>query len=174
MPLITLGLSQIMVGVAVADGVLPAAGSLTKIGATYQDTCKMTQAASDVTEHYEEGIAAPKVRNKKKKIPALTFSIMDPDPELLAAYIGGAVVAAAVGPPATPATWGFNGDETVLPMYIQVQAEQGLWIDIPNGDIDAVVNADFSAKGLFMVDFTVTPLAVSAGKAINAYEPVVV
>lgn len=168
--IITLGLAQIMVGLAAPTGTMPV--GLTKIGKTYQDTCKMAQPTSEVTEHYEEGKAAPEVRNKKKRMPAVTFSIMDPDPALLAAYVGGTLVAAAAGPPATPESWGFNGDEEVLNRAVQVQTEQGLWIDIPNGDIEAVVNADFSIKGLFMVDFTVTPLAVSAGKAMTAYEPV--
>lgn len=38
--LITLGLSQIMVGTAAPDGTMPTA-ALTKIGKTYKDTCKM-------------------------------------------------------------------------------------------------------------------------------------
>lgn len=160
--LITLGLAQIMVGTASSAGVMPASGSLAKIGKTYQDTCKLAQEAAEVTEHFEEGKSAPVVRNKKKKMPALTFSIMDPDEQLLADYIGGTI-------DGTSGAWGFNGDEIVANKAIQVQSEQGLWVDIPNGDIEAVINADMSEKGLFMVDFTVTPLAVSAGKAISAY-----
>ena len=154
-----------MVGIAAPDGTMPLVGALVKIGKTYQDTCKMAQPTSEVTEHYEEGKAAPEVRNKKKKMPALTFSIMDPDPALLAAYVGGTV---------TGNSWGFNGDEVVANRSIQAQTEQGLWVDIPNADIEAIINSDFSTKGLFLVDFTVTPLAVSAGKAIKAYVPVVV
>lgn len=161
--IITLGLAQIMVGVAAPTGTMPLVAGLLKIGKTYMETCKMAQASSDVTEHFEEGRAAPEVRNKKKKMPALTFSIMDPDTALLAAYVGGTV---------TAEKWGFNGDEAVANRSIQVQTEQGLWIDVPNADIEAVINADFSTKGLLLVDFTVTPLAVSAGKALNAYVPV--
>jgi len=161
---VTLGLAQIMVGTAAPGGTMPDSGSLTKIGKTYQDTCKLAQEKADVTEHYEEGKAAPLVRNKKKKMPVLTFSIMDPDAQLLADYIGGTV-------DGTSGAWGFNGDEAVANKAVQVQSEQGLWVDIPNADIEAVINADMSEKGLFMVDFTVTPLAVSAGKAISAYEP---
>ena len=162
--IITLGLAQIMVGVAAPDGVMPV--GLTKIGKTYEDTCKMAQPTSAVTEHYEEGRAAPEVRNKKKRMPALTFSLMDPDPVLLAAYVGGEVAVDK---------WGFNGDELVANRAVQAQTEQGLWIDIPNADIEATINADFSIKGLFMVDFTITPLAVETpGKAISAYPQVVV
>lgn len=165
--LITLGLSEILVGAASTSGTMPA--SPTKIGKTYKDSCKMAQATSDVTEHFEEGKAAPEYRKKQKKIPALTFSIMDPDAQVLADYVGGTFTAATVGPPATPATWGFNGDETVANKAVRVKTTQGLWIDIPNADIEANINAEFSAKGIFLVDFIVTPLAVTAGKALTAY-----
>ena len=42
---------------------------------------------------------------------------------------------------------------------------------MPNADIEAVVNAAMSAKGIFLVEFTVTPLAVKDGKALRAYDP---
>jgi hypothetical protein len=143
--------------------------TVAKIGKTYKDSCKLAQPTSEVTEHFEEGKGAPEVRKKQKKIPVLTFSIMDPDAELLSTYVGGTLTAAAVGPPVVPATWGFNGDEEVSNKAIRVKTEQGLWFDIPNADIEAVVNAEFSSKGIFLVDFTVTPLSVSAGKSLTAY-----
>jgi hypothetical protein len=159
MALITLGLSQIKVGLASASGEMPT--TLTKIGKTYKDSCKLAQASSDVTEHFEEGKAAPEVRKKQKKVPVLTFSIMDPDSDLLTDYVGGTN---------TGGIWGFNGDETVENKAIRIETEQGHFIDIPNADIDAVVNAEFSMKGIFLVDFTVTPMAVTAGKSILAYD----
>ena len=162
MSLITLGLSEILVGPIDETGAMPLEASLTKIGKTYKDTCKLAQATADVTEHYEEGKAAPEVRKKQKKMPILTFSLMDPDVDLLVAYVG--------GEKAETTKWGFNGDEEVEPKAIRVKAEQGLWVDIPKGDIEAVINADFSAKGIFLVDFTITPLAVPTGKkAILSY-----
>lgn len=158
--LITLGLSEILVGVAdPTTGVMP--GSLAKIGKTYQDTCKMNQANSEITEHYEEGRAAPEVRKKTKRMPVLTFSMMDPDEQALADYVGGAV---------TDGKWGFDGTEIVANKAIRVKTEEGLWIDIPNADIEAVVNATLSKKGLFLIDFTVTPMAVDAGKPIYSYD----
>lgn len=42
--LITLGLCEIQVGAAGADGKMPL--EMTKIGKTYKDTCKMAQDAS--------------------------------------------------------------------------------------------------------------------------------
>lgn len=162
MGLITLGLAQIEVGVASVAGVMP--GSLTKIGKTYKDTCKLAQATADVTEFFEEGKSAPEVRKKTKKMPVLTFSLMDPDVNTLIDYVGGAL---------TDGTkWGFSGTETVVNKAIRVKTEQGFYIDIPNADIEAVVNADLSMKGIFLVDFTITPLAVTSGKSIMAYDGV--
>lgn len=147
-----------MVGAAAPAGVMP---SLNKIGKTYKDSCKLNQAASEVTEHFEEGKASPEVRKKQKKIPVLTFSIMDPDAQTLADYIGGTV---------TNGKWGFDGTEEVVNRSIQVQTEQGFWVDIPNADIEAVLNTELSVKGIFLVDFTVTPLSVTSGKAIYMYD----
>lgn len=161
--LITLGLAEIQVGAAGASGVMP--GSMAKIGATYRDTCKLEQADSEVTEHFEEGKAAPMVRKKAKNLPVLTFSIMDPDVQMLIDYIGGDDIGGGGSP-----KWGFDGSEAVANKAIRVMSEQGLWVDIPNADIEAVIDADMSAKGLFMVNFTVTPMAVSDGKPIHAYD----
>lgn len=158
--LITLGLSQIKVGAASAEGTMPA--EMAKIGKTYKDTCKINQDAAEVTEHYEEGKAAPEVRKKSKKVPVVTFSIMDPDVHALIEYVGGENIGTEEKP-----KWGFDGDEIVANKAITVETEQGFDFDIPNGDIEAVINADMSAKGIFLVDFTVTPCAVTTGKAIR-------
>lgn len=155
--LITLGLCEIQVGEASAQGTMPV--TLNKIGKTYKDTCKIAQDAADVTEHYEEGMAAPEVRKKARKIPRLTFSIMDANVDDLVAYVGGEKI--------NGTNWGYDGNEVVANKAIFVKTEQGLDFEIPNGDIEAVINADMSAKGIFLVDFTVTPMAVKAGKALR-------
>lgn len=160
MSLITLGLAQIKVGDAAKSGTMPTA--LTKIGKTYKDTCKIAQDAADVTEHFEEGMAAPEVRKKARKIPKLTFSLMDADAKMLADYIGGTATGTA-----GKETWAYDGNEVVANKAVFVETEQGLNFEIPNGDVEAVINADMSAKGIFLVDFTVTPLAVTAGKAFR-------
>ena len=158
--LITLGLCEIQVGEASAAGTMPV--SLAKIGKTYKDTCKIAQDSADVTEHYEEGKAAPEVRKKSRKMPILTFSIMDASVQDLVDYVGGANVGEHDAP-----VWGYDGDEVVANKAIKVVTEQGLDFEIPNGDIEAVINADMSAKGIFLVDFTVTPCAVESGKALR-------
>lgn len=165
---VTLGLSEIMVGAAAPNGTMPAASSMKKIGKTYRDSAKISQEAADVTEHYEEGNAVPVVRKITKKPPKLTFSIMDADIDVLVTYIGGVKIPKTT---TEKTKWGFDGNETVENKAILVKSEQGLYFEIPNADIEAVINADMSAKGIFLVDFTVTPLAVSAGKALRAYDP---
>lgn len=158
--LITIGLAEIQVGTASKAGTMPT--ELNKIGKTYKDTCKIAQDSAEVTEHYEEGMAAPEVRKKSRKIPSLTFSIMDANVQDLVDYVGGA----NIGTDAEP-KWGYDGNEVVANRAIFVKTEQGLDFEIPNGDIEAIINADMSAKGIFLVEFTVTPMAVDAGKALR-------
>lgn len=158
---ITLGLCQILVAAASEAGTMPTKSNMTKIGKTYKDTANINQDAADVTEHFEEGKSAPEVRKKSKKIPKVTFSLMNPDPAMLAAYIGGDV-------DNTTGEWKFDGDEVVANKAIYIETEQGLDFAIPNGDIEAVVNGALSASGIVLVDFTITPLAVTSGKAIRA------
>lgn len=157
---ITLGLCQILVADASAAGTMPAKASMTKIGKTYKDTANINQDAADVTEHFEEGKSAPEVRKKSKKIPKVTFSLMNPDPAMLAAYVGGEVD--------NNGDWGYDGDEVTANKAVYVETEQGLDFAIPNGDIEAVINGALSASGIVLVDFTVTPCAVTTGKAIRA------
>lgn len=164
MGLITLGLCQIKVGEAAPTGTMPSA--LTKIGKTYKDTAKIAQDAADVTEHFEEGKAAPEIRKKARKIPKLTFSLMDADAQMLADYVGGTCTTTGSGE-SEKKSWAYDGDEVVVNKALFIETEQGLDFEIPNGDIEAVINADMSAKGIFLVDFTVTPLAVAAGKALR-------
>lgn len=157
--MITLGLSEIKVGTAAPTGVMPTEG-MVKIGKTYKDSCKIAQDPSEVIAHHEEGKPAPVIRVKNKKIPSVKFSIMDPDVAMLAKYIGGTD---------TGSRWGFNGDEVTENASFSIIPEQGLQFDIPNGDVDCVINDDASKKGIFLLDFTVTPMAVSDGaKALQA------
>lgn len=87
---------------------------------------------------------------------------MDADVLALVDYVGGVNLGTDIAP-----KWGFDGNEVVANKAIFVETEQGLNFEIPNADIEAVINADMSAKGIFLVEFTVTPLAVTAGKAIR-------
>ena len=157
---ITLGLCQILVAEASAAGTMPEKATMTKIGKTYKDTANINQDAADVTEHFEEGKSAPEVRKKSKKIPKVTFSLMNPDPTMLANYVGG------TGD--EKGGWGYDGDEVTANKAVYIETEQGLDFAIPNGDIEAVINGALSTSGIVLIDFTVTPCAVTTGKAIRA------
>ena len=152
--MVTLGLAEILVGTASEAGTMPAEGAMTKLGKTYKDSAKFSQEASEV--------------KKSRKIPKLTFSIMDADIDALVKYVGGTKVNKSGS---TKTRWAFDGSELVDNRAILVKTEQGLYFEMPNADIEAVVNADMSAKGIFLVEFTVTPLAVKDGKALRAYDP---
>lgn len=165
---ITIGLAQILVGEASAAGVMPT--QLTKLGLTYKDTCRFVQESGEVTEHFEEGNPTPIIRYVEQKTPKLVFSIMDSNPEVLADFVGGKI--ANIGSSGNQVkTWQFNGNEQVKPKAIKVESKQGLFIEMPNASIDAHINAEFSAKGIFLIEFEVTPLSVTEGGAVRAYVP---
>ena len=151
MGLISLGLTEIQVGAISEDG--GEAKTYKKIGKTYQNTCKLVQESADVTEHYEYVQSAPEVRKIKKKVPILTFSIMDPDVEFLKAYLGGTVAGDA-----DEAEWSWSDTDENIEASIRAVPEVGLVYTIPRADIEAVLNAEMSSQGINLVDFTVTPL----------------
>ena len=124
----------------------------------------MSQDAPDVTEPYEEGHSSPEVSKKRKKMPTLKFSIMGADVNTLIDYVGGENIGTEDAP-----KWGYDGTEKVLPRAIRVVPEQGMVIDIPNADIEALITADVSSKGIFLVEFTVKPLAVTSGKPFQSF-----
>ena len=43
-------------------------------------------------------------------------------------------------------------------------------MDIPNGDVEAIINAELSAAGLFLVEFTITPMSVSSERLYMLYD----
>ena len=157
MGLITVGLAEVRIGKAAPNGVMPT--GMTKIGKVYKDSCKISQEASEVTEHFEEGHAAPVYSKRTKKIPKSTFQLCDADPKALARFVGGKE---------TSGVWEFNGNELTEDAAIEIEPEQGMIIQMPNASIEAVINSDMSSKGIFLVDLTITPLAVDAGGAIRA------
>jgi hypothetical protein len=145
--------------------------ALTKIGMTYKDTAKISQDAPSITEYYEEGMTTSTFREKNCKAPKLTFSLMNADVQTLANYVGG-----FVGVSGNKKTWNYSGSAAAANKAIMVETEQGLDFEIPNGDIEAVINADMSAKGIFLVDFVVTPMTVTNGspfRGVSKYEIIV-
>lgn len=156
---ITIGLDQVKFGTASPAGVMP--GSMTKIGMVYQNTANLSQDAAEVTEHFEEGKVVPFYRKKTKKAPVLTFSLVVDDLNQLVKTVGGSLITDEQG---NVIGWGFNGDELANDAAVLAITKQGLDIEIPNGDIDAVCNEDIGGDGVFMVSVTVTPKSVDEGK----------
>lgn len=156
---ITIGLDQVKFGTASPEGIMP--DTMTKIGMVYQDTANLSQDAAEVTEHFEEGKAVPFYRKKTKKAPVFTFALVVDDLTQLAKTVGGAVITDSDG---NVTGWGFNGDEIPNDAAVLAITKQGLDIEIPNADIDAVCNEDIGGDGVFRVEVTVTPKAVAEGK----------
>ncbi len=124
----------------------------TKVGMTYQDSARMTQEASEVIEHYEEGHANPAVSSKTKRIPRLEFAIMNPDAQFLQTHLGGTY-------DSTTKTWSFDGSETVTDGKWVVKPKKGFEsVTIEKGSADAVIDWEISDRGLLLVRFVVTPL----------------
>lgn len=123
----------------------------TKVGMTYNDTCKMTQDAPEVTDHYEEGKAFPAISNKEKKAPKVEFSIMNPDAKFLADHMGGTYNA-------TDKSWSFDGSEVVAPGEWEIITKKGMDFTIPKGDAEVTIDFEISDKGLLLVKFVITPL----------------
>lgn len=159
--MITIGLVEVLVGEAAPSGTMPTA--LTKIGKVYKDTATIEQEAAEVTEHFEEGVATPVVRTKQPKIQKVKFSLMDADVQMLIDYVGGENVGTDEDP-----EWGFDGTQLVANKSFFLKTKKGLDFEIPNGDVECVVKSDMSSKGIFLVEFTITPSAVVAGGAIRA------
>lgn len=136
-----------------------------KVGMTYKDTCKMTQDASEVTEHFEEGKAFPALSNKEKKSPKIEFSIMNPDAKFLADHLGGTYDVAEK-------SWSFDGSEVVAPGKWEIITKKGMDFTIPKGDAEVTVDFDISDKGILLVKFIITPLIpdVVGEKPIQAKE----
>lgn len=162
MSMISLGLSEIQVGTIATDG--GEAESYIKIGKTYQNTCKLQQDNAEVTEHYEEGQSAPEVRKKKKKVPVLTFSIMDPDPTFLKTYLGG-----TTSGDGDEMVWSWSDTDEDIEVSLRVIPEVGLVYTIPRADIEAVLNANMSSQGINLVDFTATPIKPAKAGVATIY-----
>lgn len=153
---VTIGLREIKTGTAGADGTMPV--SMTKMGKVYKDSCKVSQDAAEVTEHFEEGVSAPVYRKKTKKVPVVTAQIIVENVQQLADYIGGTI---------SDGVYGFDGTEVVANRAVSLTTEQGLDIEIPNADVEAQLNSDLSATGICLFDVTFTPMTVSSGKAFR-------
>ena len=75
----------------------------------------------------------------------LQFSIMDPTPDEMAAFMGGTVTSGS-----------YTESETAeqIQMKFEVEPVQGLKLTIATSSVSAKINATYSAKGITLLDVT--------------------
>ncbi len=151
MSLVTLGLSKIEVGDIGTDGAMGT--TLSTLGYTYQDTCKMTQDDPETTEHYAEEADDPIVSISRGGKTNFAFSIMDADLTVLKTLLGGTTT----GTGATE-KWEAPDKLPVIEKSVRITPEQGLKFEIPRMKLVSKINAEFSKKGIMLIEVTGTVL----------------
>ena len=158
----TLGLSSIQVAPVASDGG-PGTTGFTAFGLTYQDSCKLTEEDGETTEFFAEEVEDAIITKTKKGKTTLTFSVMDPDATAMQKLFGGELQA---GP---PKQWGAPSSIPTIEKTVKIAPAQGMQITIVRGQVKAKINAEFSRKGLFLVDVTVTVLAPTKVSTASLY-----
>lgn len=147
MALITIGLASIKVADILADG---ATGTtFAALGYTYENTCKFSEADPETTSFYAEEVDDAIDTSEKPGETKLNFSIANPDVDTLVAVFGGTKVGNAWHAPDTKPT---------IEKSIEITPKKGLKFTICRAKMTAKLNADFSRKGLFLVEVSCTIL----------------
>lgn len=156
----TLGLASIEMGEV-------SGGSKAALGYTYQDTCKMTQEDPETTDFYAEEVEDPVASTSRAGKTTFEFSLMDPSPETMAQLMGG--TAGKSSPEkAENDKWDAPDKTPNIEQAITITPEQGLKFDIARAKISAKINAEFSKKGILLIDVKATVLKPSAGAKLVA------
>lgn len=147
--LVTLGLSEIL-----GKNSEPSAGDFaetgyTAFGLTYEDTCNMSQDDPETTEFYAEEEDDPVEISEKQGKITFAFSIMNPDLTTLTRLFGGTVATNIYAYPDTVATV----EESVI-----IKPKKGLKFQVPRMKLVSKINAEFSKKGLLLIDVVGTVL----------------
>lgn len=144
----TLGLSQIEAGAIAADGGMGT--TLATLGYTYQDTCKMTQEDPETTDHYAEEVDDPVVSISRGGKTNFAFSIMDPSVTVLADLLGGTGMEGDGS--TTQDKWEAPGSIPTVEKSIRITPQQGLKFEIPRMKLVSKINAEFSKKGILLIE----------------------
>jgi hypothetical protein len=153
---ITVGLAKVEVGDVAADG--DAGASLSALGLTYQDTCKVAQEDPTITEHYAEEEDDPQVTTSKLGKTTVSWSLMNPSAEAMVKVFGGT---------ATDGSWEAPEKNPVVEQTVRLTPEQGWIFLFPRVRLTAKINGDFSKKGIVLVEITGTvlkPTKAATGK----------
>lgn len=151
MSLVTLGLSKIEIGDIGTDGAMGT--TLAQLGYTYQDTCKMTQDDPETTEHYAEEADDPIVSVSRGGKTNFAFSVMDADLSVLKTLLGGEVTGTDAAQ-----KWEAPDKLPIIEKSVRITPEQGLKFEVPRMKLAAKINAEFSKKGLLLIDVAGTVL----------------
>lgn len=156
----TLGLASIEMGAV-------GGSSKAALGYTYQDTCKMTQEDPETTDFYAEEVEDPVVSTSRSGKTTFEFSLMDPSPETMVQLMGG-----TAGKSSTEKTdndkWDAPDKAPNIEQAITITPEQGLKFDIARAKINAKINAEFSKKGILLIDVKATVLKPASGSKLVA------
>lgn len=152
----TLGFSQIEAGAIAADGGMGTI--LATLGYTYQDTCKMTQDDPETTDHYAEEVDDPVVSISRGGKTNFSFSIMDPSVTVLAELLGGT---AKEGSGSTQDKWEAPNSILTVEKSIRITPKQGLKFEIPRMRLISKINAEFSKKGILLIEVSGTVMQPS-------------
>ena len=119
-------------------------GTLTAVTDVYQDSATFVTKDPTVTEHKSE-TSTKRIVMATKEGHTLQFSIMDPTPDEMAAFMGGTVTSGS-----------YTESETAeqIQMKFEVEPVQGLKLTIATSSVSAKINATYSAKGITLLDVT--------------------
>ncbi len=145
----TMGVESIKYAVIPASGETPAT---TAVSDVYQDSATFVTKDPTVTEHKSE-TSAKRIVMTTKEGHQLKFSIMDPTPAEMAAFMGGT---------AGTNTYTESDDPVQINMKFEITPVSGLKLTIPSASVSAKINTTYSAKGITLLDVTAdTTSAVS-------------
>lgn len=151
MPILsTMGLKKIYVSEALADGTMPQNGaSWLDLGDVYQDTCKLTDADPETTEHKSE-TSSKKITLVGETETTVELSLMDPDLELLARYFGGTITGET-----GKRKWVRPRKLPYKEWAVWQMPEEGLFVGCANARIIPKFEITYSAKGICLVPMTI-------------------
>ncbi|MCR5504051.1 MAG: hypothetical protein K6E94_00495 [Elusimicrobiaceae bacterium] len=131
-------------------------GTLTAVSDVYQDSATFVTKDPTVTEHKSE-TSTKRIVMATKEGHTLAFSIMDPTPAELAAFMGGTV---------SNGSYTESESAEQIQMKFEVEPVQGLKLTIATSSVSAKINTTYSAKGITLLDVTAnTTSAISYAPA---------
>lgn len=153
MPQYTIGLAGITVGDIAGDG--GPGTSLTALGETYQNSCRLNMDDPTVTNFYVEEKTQPV---KVKSVPGditLTFQVANADTDTLVSLFGGTATGTSPNK-----VWNMPVTVPTIEKTVKLEPQEGFKaITIPRGSMSAKLNGEFSGQNMFVIDVTVTALA---------------